>query len=590
MNHHFVENLEDRKGVISNLHCFMNRFLDTGFKTKWSGFWVPPNKFLDYYAVKVNGEWLDSETVEAVNYGDKMVFHHSTSSLEIRETVEASETVSGVTVSIDVENKKEKIKAVKLGVELGVDIRHKDTDINETDYSVEKGPGRISFSRNDLKLLFSSERDFEVNGDPYIKEHKPQELQKCLFPGEISFKTEVEDSETISFDLSTPQGSFGDIEDTNQDLENDKLGYVFSSGIQSMENLVYERNGKVGVIAGHPWFQSFWARDSFWTVLGLIDAGHFQLSEDILTTFAEHDLPDKINLEGEDRRDPKQYDTEPLFIIASEKLRRYYRTNDKIDEMIEEASQRLELDGKVVDNDPCGTWMDTTERSKAIDIQSLWLEALELIGDERADKLREGVEKFKNEDYMKDSLKKETKTVNPAVPLMFDQVNDSEASKLLETINGEFSSRYGSRTVSMTDPGYDSSGYHSGSVWGLTTFWASAANFNYGNEKQGLNFIENFAGFVERNQPCAYPETVDAETGELLGCSEQSWSAGMLVHVIDSYLLGIKVEDGKVKIDPPENFSGKRMNKKVKNTHLDLEFKDGKVDILNDPDLEVQIL
>jgi len=589
MDHHFVENLEERKGVVSNLHCFVNRFLDTGFKTKWSGFWVPPNKFLDYYAIKVNGEWLDSDTLEATDYGDKIVFHHSTNSLEIKETIEAPETISGATINIDIKNKKEKVKAVKLGVELGVNIRNKDTDIDDSGYKVDQGPGRISFKRNDLKLLFSSKKEFELNGEAYEKEHRPGELQKCFVPGEISFKTELEDSETISFDLSTPQGSFGDLEDTEQELVNEKFGYVFSSAIDSMENLVYDKNEKIGVIAGHPWFQSFWARDSFWTVLGLIDAGHFQLSEDILTVFAEHDLPDKIVLDGEDRREPKQYDTEPLYIIAAEKLRRHYRTNDKIDKAVKKASERLELDEKVVDNDSCGTWMDTTERPEAVDIQSLWLEAMELLDDPRVEKLREGLEKFDTEEYLKDSLDRERKTINPAVPLMFDQLNET-ASKVLETMNGEFSSRYGARTVSMMEQNYDSSGYHNGSVWGLTTLWASAANLNYGNEKQGLNFLENFAGFVERNQPCAYPENVDAEEGDLLGCSEQAWSAGMIIHVIDSYLLGIKVEDDQVKILPPENFSCKRLNKKVKNTHLDLEFKDGEVEILNQPDIEVEVV
>ena len=589
MDHHFVENLEDRKGVVSNLHCFVNRFLDTGFKTKWSGLWAPPNKFLDYYGIKVNGEWLDSDTLEATDYGDKMVFHHSTNSLEIKETIEAPETISGATVTLEIKNKKNKVKAVKLGVELGVDIRHKDTDIDDSDYKIDQGPGRISFKRNDLKLLFSSKKEFELNGEGYEKEHRPGELQKCFVPGEISFKTEVEDSETINFDLSTPQGSFGDLEDTEQELENEKFGYVFSSAIDSMENLVYDKSGIVGVIAGHPWFQSFWARDSFWTVLGLIDAGHFQLSEDILTAFAEHDLPDKIVLNGEDRREPKQYDTEPLYIIAAEKLRRHYRTNEKIDKAVKKASESLEINGKTVSNDPCGTWMDTTERPKAVDIQSLWMEAMNLLDDPRADKLEEGLKEFKTEEYMKDSLKSDTKTINPAIPLMFDQLG-SEASKFLETVNGEFSSRYGGRTVSMTDRGYESSGYHNGSVWGLTTCWASAANLTNNNEKQGINFLHNLAGFVERNQPGAYPENVDAENGELLGCSEQAWSAGMIVHVIDSYLLGIEVKNNKVRIDPPEDFSCKRLNKKVKDTHLDLEFKNGDLRILNEPDIEVKIV
>lgn len=588
MNHHFVSNLDERKGVVSNLHCFVNRHLDTGFKTKWSGLWAPPNKFLDYYSIKVNGEWLGPETVKAVDYGDEMIFHHSTNSLEIREKVEASETVPGASITLEIENRKDRIKAVKIGVELGVDIRHKDTDIDDSDYMIDEGPGRISFRRNELKLLFSSKDDFEVSGEASEKTHFPGEKQKCLVPGEISFMTEVEDNSSVSFDLLTTEGSFGGLEDTEQTLENEKLGYAFQCAIDSMENLVYDSE-ELGMIAGHPWFQSFWARDSFWSVLGLIDAGHFQLAEDILTAFAERDLPDKIVLNGEDRREPEQADTDPLFIIAADKLERFYRTNRKIDEAVEKASQRLELDGKIVDNNPCGTWMDTTERAKAIEIQSLWIEALESLEDSRAETLKDGLERFKKDEYIKDSLTTEIRTVNPAVALMFGQFS-SEASKILETINGEFSSRFGARTVSMTDPAYDSDGYHSGSVWGLTTFWASAANFAYGNEKQGLNFMRNFTHLLEKDQPGAFPENVDAETGELLGCSEQAWSAGMLVNTVDSYLLGIDVREGKVVINPPENFSCKRMNKKIKDTYLDLEFDNGDVSLLNNPDIEVEIV
>jgi hypothetical protein len=85
MKYTLTENLHEKNGVISNLHGFLNRHLDTGFKTKWSGYWVPPYKFLDYYAFKVNGIWLDSDTLEATEYGDDMTFHHRLDSLRVEE-------------------------------------------------------------------------------------------------------------------------------------------------------------------------------------------------------------------------------------------------------------------------------------------------------------------------------------------------------------------------------------------------------------------------------------------------------------------------------------------------------------------------
>lgn len=590
MKYHFNQNLEKKKGVISNLHCFFDRHLDTGFKTKWDGLWIPPYKFLDYYAIKINGVWLGPETVEAVDYGEEMVFHHRTESMDIQETVKASDTVPGLEIELQFDNRLEKKKAVHTSVELGVDIRHKDNDIEEESYSTSKGPKRLSVSRNDLKLMISSDEKFEVNGEAYMKEHFPGERQKCFVPGEVSFKSELEEQDSLSFDISTPDGVFGRIESHDQVLEHEKLGHGFSSALDSLRNLTYDRD-ETGIIAGHPWFQSFWARDSFWCVLGLIDAGYFQLSEDILTNFAKRGLPDKIVINGEDRTEPEQYDTEPLFIIAADKLERHYRTNEVIEKAVDDALEELEVNEEgLVENKACGTWMDTIERENAVDIQALWIKALEDQGDDRKEELERGLENFQEEDYMRDSVNGEdTKSINPAVSLMFGQIEDEKASKYLEVINGEFSSRYGARTRSFADPGYEASGYHTGSVWGLTTYWASAANMAYGNDKQGLNFVEKFLQFLDNDQPGAFPENVDAETGKILGCSEQAWSAGMLLHVVDTYLLGIKVEKNRVVIDPPENISCIRKNKRVRDEELDIRFNSGEVEILNENNVEVVI-
>ncbi|MFB6147344.1 MAG: hypothetical protein ABEJ66_00520, partial [Candidatus Nanohaloarchaea archaeon] len=69
----------------------------------------------------------------------------------------------------------------------------------------------------------------------------------------------------------------------------------------------------------------------------------------------------------------------------------------------------------------------------------------------------------------------------------------------------------------------------------------------------------------------------------------QAWSAGMFVHVVDSYLLGIEVKEDYVEIDPAD-VSCERRRKRVKDTELDLRFDDGEVEVLNDPGIEVRIL
>lgn len=587
MKYTLHENLSDTSGVISNLHGFFHRFNDGGFKTKWTGYWVPPYKFLDYYALKINGVWLDPGRLEGVEYGDEFVYHYSLDSLKVREKISTPEDQPGFRVELEISNQTGDPKAVRTVLEPGIDIRPKHEDLGPENYEMEFGTKRLTVSGKGKKLMISSENEFSIEGDSYVKIHQPGEEQRCFVPGNLVFRQDIDagGKKTIELDFSTSGGSFGSIEDTEQGFNHEELGRAFECSVESMENLVYNRKGK-GIIAGHPWFQSYWARDTFWTVLGMIDAGHLELAEEILENFADKDLSTRISLEGEDDGKSRA-DTEPLFIIACDKLRRHYRLNEELEEAMERAVKQLELDGEIVKHDPEGTWMDTLERAPAVDIQSLWLEATKIMHDPREMKLEEGLEEFCGADYVNDFKGEDAPaTINPAVPLMFDHI---EKEKYLEKINGEFSSRYGARTRSMADPGYESYGYHNGSAWGLTTAWAAAANLEHGKLKQGVNMLEKMTKFLDRNQLGALPEVVDAENGDLLGCGEQAWSAGMFVHVVDSYLLGINVQEDYVEINPAGNISCERTGKTIREERIDLRIEDGEVEILNDPDLDIRL-
>ena len=578
-----LKNPEGLKGTVSNLNAFLHRDLDTGFSTKWTGIWKPSHKLLDYYSYRVHGIWLDSDNLEAVDYGDKITYYFETGSLHIQEEIEAPEGLAGVKSSLKIENKGNEKKAVQVALEAGIDIREKSKDIPESDYKVERNKSGVKVSR-DQELLITSSEDLINNGEAYLKEHFPGEKQKCIVPGEITARIKLEASETskVEFKFTSGDASSHKVEDQENHLEGTPKR-AFEASTQSMENLIYDREG-LGIIAGHPWFQSYWARDTFWTLLGLIDAGYFKEAEKVLENFAKRGLPGKINLDTEDEQDCRS-DTYPLYIIAADKLDRHHGITPEIEKGMSKAFEKLKVENGIVNHDPEGTWMDTLERPGAVDVQSLWLKAAEIMG-KREEELQKGLEKFKKEEYILDNLgDNPAHTVNPAVPLMFNQL-DSGLSK----INAEFSSRFGARTRSVTDPGYDSSGYHTGSTWGLTTCWAAAANFQHGKTVEGLNFMENFSEFIDEGQPGALPEVVDSESGENLGCLEQAWSAGMLVHVIDSHLLGIKVGEDEIAVDPCSGYSGKRLNKRVGDSYLDLKVEDGEAEVLNNPDLEKKVI
>jgi len=577
-----LKNPEGLKGTVSNLNAFIHRDLDAGFSSKWSGIWRPEYKLLDYYAFRLNGIWLNSENLEAVDYGEEITYYFETGSLHVQENISAPEGLPGIESGLKIENKSEKRKAIQIALEAGVDIRDRGTDVPDQDYIVERDKSRVKVSGN-KSLEITSDQDLINTGEAYKKEHFPGERQECIIPGEITARIELEPSETrkIKFRFTSGKASSYRTDHQNNYLEGE-LKRGFEASVQSMENMIYDREG-LGVIAGHPWFQNFWARDSFWTLLGMIDAGYFREAEKILENFAERGIPGKIGLEGDEKG--YRIDTYPLYIIAADKLRRHYKITPEIEKGMKQAFEKLELENNVVRHDPEGTWMDTLERPDAVDVQSLWLEAGKIMG-KREKELKEGLKKFVKEDQILDHLGEDpAQTINPSVPLMFGHT-DSGLSK----INAEFSSRFGARTRSVTDPGYDSSGYHTGSTWGLTTCWAAAANFQHGNTVEGLNFLENFSKFLDRGQPGALPEVLDSENGENLGCFEQAWSAGMFVHVIDSYLLGIDVTEDTIKIDPCEDYSGKRMNKRIGDSFIDIKVENGEAKILNSPDLEREVL
>ncbi|MFB6217409.1 MAG: amylo-alpha-1,6-glucosidase [Candidatus Aenigmatarchaeota archaeon] len=564
MEYTLHENLGEYVGTISNMHGFLHRSLDGAFDSKWCGYWVPPYKFLDYHAFKVNGIWLNEDTLRCTEYGEKIVHHHETDTRGIKEIVLTPEKLPGMKIELVIENKSDAIKAVRSVFEAGIDIRRQDEDIGPDHYEFEEKNSRLSVARDDKKLMISSSHSFSRTGGEYIKTHHPGEEQRCFVPGQLGFNIELGPGETevIEIDLTSSDTRFSSMEKHPGSLEHE-FGHCFRQAKKSMENLCYDRNGP-GIIAGHPWFQNYWARDSFWTALGLIDAGHFKFVEDMLENFVDSNLPGILSLNDEGNELGRE-DTAPLFIIVSEHLQKYYGLSEKLEEARKEAMERLELDGNIVDHAPEGTWMDSLERGKAVDIQALWLEAARIMDDPR-----------------KDSLEKNRDAINTAVPLMFDHFNSDASEKELEKINGEFSSRFGARTLSAMDPAYSSDGYHTGGVWGLTTGWAAAANFKHGKDNHGESFLRKMAMFTDRNQPGALPEVVNAETGELLGCPEQAWSSGMFLHVIDSYMLGIKPMEDHLLIEPSGDIDGVRRNKRFQDKTVDLRFENGKVTVEDD--------
>jgi glycogen debranching enzyme len=167
------------------------------------------------------------------------------------------------------------------------------------------------------------------------------------------------------------------------------------------DQLVMKQMG-TGIYAGLPWFNDYWGRDTFISITGtLFVTGQFDVAADVFRSFAAlQDTDPKSKTYGRipnrARPDGVQYNTAdgtPRFIITLADLVK--RTGDQalVNELLPTVKRAIEgllvhdLDenGFVTHGD-ADTWMDAKEKSvrafsprgnRAIDIQALWIEALE---------------------------------------------------------------------------------------------------------------------------------------------------------------------------------------------------------------------
>ncbi len=317
-----------------------------------------------------------------------------------------------------------------------------------------------------------------------------------------------------------------------------------------MQELIHSASFGDGFFAGYPWFIEFWGRDTFWSIRGLVDAGEFDEAKKIIRTmaaFQKKRMPCVVNLD----RTASYHgaDVDALFILALD----YYLAlsgdadfGREISGSVKSSLDSLVLLDYLVQHAPQETWMDSIARhSTAVEIQSLWIEALRRREPEIAKRMHEKfIASFWDQEnrYLYDTsgdIRSAKKTANALVPLIFGQLAAGEASSVLETAKSELASPFGIRTLSKHDKDYSPAAYHSGASWNLTTAIAACAALNYGKADEGTGYLKAMASDTKRHTLGGMSECLNPDTGELLGCGMQLWSSALFVHAVDSYLFGI---------------------------------------------------
>ncbi len=591
-----LEGAPDKAYVLGGFKSFIYRHADTGYKTKWSGFWVPPYKFFDYHAYRINKEWLSPENQKMVEHDGATVTHHfNVQGIEARETVCIPMTAKGLISLLYLRNDNQEEKKLVVDLEVGVDIRHKTENWHMRGYTVRAddirecvivksdefehylvyGPGKCE-PWDTGRIVFTFKKDV------LYKDHYPGERQRCMIPGRLSFEVTLGPGEEIEvpivfaashsseknalyyFDmlfsrweefLQARRDHYNALLSSHSfSCPDEKIERAFSTATVNLLNLVHECDNRgYGIFAGYPWFLEFWGRDTFWTLLGLVDMGEYRLVEKILFNYARR-INDKGELPSQIHTDNSvEYytdDQNPLFLLA---LNYYLHHNPargferELRPVEKRIIQGLREENGLVAARPRGSWMDTLERKGTpVELQALWTRAMKFYDKKKAEDLQQALDKYwnpKKNNYNDARTQTEadpTVTINGIVPVALGLEKGDRAELALKTLVNELQSVYGARTRSYKEPGYQPWGYHTGSCWGLSTCWAAIAALRMENPDLGVEFLSSLAQLYDWHSLGGLPECVNAENGDLLGCPVQAWSNGLFIHAIDYFLMGIK--------------------------------------------------
>jgi hypothetical protein len=555
---------------LGNGRCFFYRFSDSGFRNKWCGLWCGGKKAVEYFAVKVNGEWLSPENQKSFEYDFcKAVHVYETDSGKVTETIFVPEDSSSVMVVVDAPPKS------RIEVKLAANVRMPNENATDRRYTLSETKDQVSMENGLGKAVVAIGEGGKFERSEIYEEHSPSgERQNYFLPGKILFTrsravfsagTEISDARNADALMRMKKSHYAAAIRGMISSDCRELSKAFESCILSLELL--KKDG--GYYAGLPWFQQFWGRDTLWSLPAIISLGkHFE-ARDILRFFAEKSeggrVPNFVSESGELALNA--IDATPLWVMG---LERYVRCSGDIeflrgmDKHLSAAMDFLSSrsSGGFIGHDASGpeTWMDTLQRKDhAVEVQALYYRSLlsasylfQLLGKDstaltnRAAWLRKNFDDvFLRDGFYADRIENgkavTTMTANAFVPL-FMGPGDGCPGMLECAESPRFLTERGIRTRARDDPGYSPIGYHTGFAWSLTTAWIAAAEFSSGRTQQGWDIMKILSQDIESDALGCIGECWNPEDLSLTGCPLQLWGAALFITLIDDFMLGIETD------------------------------------------------
>jgi glycogen debranching enzyme len=592
--------LSEHSYILAGKKAFFHRFCDTGFKTKWTGFWYDGKKFIEYFAFKVNNIWLSPDNCLSFAQNETSASHNFIlNGLKVEENLFIPENLGTLFCILTFENQVNGGKNVEVELELALNMREMDENWHSRAYEVKEGKEVIIKSEKGC-LVFASNLPIDFKREEKYKDHYPGELQRCFIPGvlKVNFYLGPLSKKDITFIFSCGNSeeealkSLREAEFSIFSLLFEKertyrkilltsflrtgvseIEEIFKASVISLEKLAFNSKFGFGYFAGYPWFAQFWGRDLGWILPAVVDYGNFEAVKESLRTLAKFQkngkIPNIIFPNG--KVDYNSADSTLLWIISLY----YYTINSGDIVFLKEMRKNLEeaLNWIKENEDEKGflkhglreTWMDTLDRNLAIEVQAFLIEALKnaskifgILGErEESNELAEKVKRVEknfernfwstSENFYFD-LNSKIKTVNAIFPVFFGISENWK--KVLEKIESEeFTTEFGVRSIAKSEKIYNSAGYHNGSSWAWIVGLVACCEFKNNRPEKGFVYLKKL--FDRLNKRCifAIDEAWNCENGDALlqkpnfleeSACLQGWSSALVIRCIDEFMLGIK--------------------------------------------------
>lgn len=419
----------------------------------------------------------------------------------------------------------------------------------------------------------------------------PGEFTFELKPGKahtLAFTGEANDSLSLTPLISSERLRRGRLRKSSPGA--DPLAEAFR---QAAEPFVAVRDTKQTVIAGYPWFTD-WGRDTFISLPGLcLVTGRHDVARHIIESFAAHVSNGMIPNRFPDVGEEPEYNTIDAslwFIYAIDRYLAYSRQTTGIRSVAWPAVKQIldgyrrgtrynihmdERDGLVAGGTPgtqltwmdakIGDWVVNPRCGKPVEIQALWVKALEIgerlavqcgepgyAGRCRTDRAR-AVDSFRSKFWNKaggylydviEGVEENDASLRPnqvyAISLCDDLLTQEQAEQVLRTIKDHLLTPMGLRTLSPQDsryrPRYEGgpmerdSAYHQGTVWPFllgpfVTAWVKTFGDTAETRTEARSFLKGLEAHLQEACLGHVSEIFDGDPPhQPRGCPAQAWS------------------------------------------------------------------